>query len=269
MSEQQPSEGSQATADPWRGIDFSGIIVVLGVGTGRLIELIAEQARDADGNLLVVAASSRTLRTLVPLQAYSSLALVQGQPRRIPVQSETVDLLVVNGVLREVPIRWLAAAFEEYWRVLVPGGRLRISDIIEPTEAEHSQAWAERNRIVRELAESLNRPVAVSVDLQSAARAVRSAGFEDLGISLLPGHMLTDDWLQDTVNAIRNMAGRLVDSDVRDQVLQDGIRRLIEAFEQGNQRAAERFVLQGNKVGDLSLDMEASFTEDDLLTPED
>ena len=94
-------------------------------------------------------------------------------------------------------------------------------------------------------------------------------GFEDLALSFLPGYGLTDAWLEETVNAIRNMAGRVGDHILRSEILNRDVGRLVAAYAQGDQRAAERFVLQGVKVGDLALSMESSFTEEDLLGPQD
>ena len=191
----------------------------------------------------------------------------RGRTRHIPVLSETVDLLVVNGMLGRCP--QAAAHRRRMWRVLVPGGRLRISDIIEPSENEEERAWTERNRIVRKLADSLARPTALSVDLPAAAAALQDAGFQNLGLSFLPGYALTDAWLEETVNAIRTMTSRLVDAQVRHEIMDEDIAALIAAYARGQQRAPQRFVLQGSKPGDLALDMEASFTEEDLLDTED
>jgi SAM-dependent methyltransferase len=250
----------------WRGVDLSGVTLVLGVGTGQLVALLKQQAALAGGNLVVLSPHMRELSPLVPLQQ-GPLTLMRGRWRQIPLQSETVDLLVINGVLREVPEERLEQAFEEFWRVLVPGGHFRIADIIEPTEAEYNQAWALRNAIVRKLSRALDRPTALAVNLQRAALALRAVGFEDVAVSLLPGSPLTESWLEDTVNALYTMAGRLADRKLRDEILLQDIKRLIALFGQGGQRAAERFVLRGRKAGDLALDMEASFTEQDLLSP--
>jgi SAM-dependent methyltransferase len=255
--------------DAWRGTDLSGMTVVLGVGTGRLISLLTQQAAVSQGNVLVVNYNARQLQALTPVAGQGPLSLVCGRPRQIPVLTETVDLLVVNGALREVPTNRLDVMFEEMWRVLVPGGHARISDVIEPSEAADNQAWAVRNEVVRKLGGALSQPTALSVDLQRAAAAMRSVGFENLALSFLPGYTLTDDWLQETVNAIRTMAGRVVDREQRDRILKEDVTRLIECYSRGRQRAAERFVLRGTKTGDMALAMEASFTESDLLGPED
>jgi SAM-dependent methyltransferase len=264
----QGERSENSTESLFQGVDLSGITVVLGVGTGRLIALLAEQVAQASGNLLVVAYSKKAL---ADLRSYlregaveAPIALMQARPREIPVLSETVDLLVVNGILREVPASKLMAISEEFWRVLVPGGQLRVSDIIEPCEEEYTRTWAERNRIVRKLGKALEKPTALSVDLQHAAMALRSAGFEDLSLVLLPGLFLTDAWVEETVNALRAMAGRLVDRGLRDEVLNADMNRFLETYAAGDQRAAERFVLRGAKVGDLALDMEITVDSEAL-----
>jgi hypothetical protein len=236
-------------------VDFSGLAVVLGVGTGRLIKLLNRRAAASEGTLVVVSHDLGRLKPLVPLMQEGSLALVHGRPDQIPVLNGVVDLLVVNGILRQVPEGQLEAMFDELWRALVPGGLLRVSDVIEPSHAPYNLAWAERNRIVRKLAKSLGRPTALRVDLQGAAAGLRSAGFDDLHVSILPGYGLTDNWLQKTVNALRSMTARVVDRQVRNEILEQDINRLVRACAQGGQRGAERFVLQGSKAGDEALTM--------------
>lgn len=270
MSGVNGNNGQNTTEETfWRGVDFSGVTVVLGIGTGRLIELLARQAQAAQGHLLLMDFQPAHLQTLLSLREESPVLLVRGRYRQIPLLTETVDLLVVNGVLREVPDSLLMRVFEEFWRVLVPGGQLRVSDIIEPAAADHALAWTERNRIVRKLAGLLDMPTALSVNLPEAAKAMRSVGFENPKATILPGYALTDAWLEETVNALRNMVSRVADRTMRDELLERDIPRLIAVYTQGDQRAAERFVLSGRKVGSLALEMEASFTEEDLRELED
>jgi SAM-dependent methyltransferase len=257
-----------ANQTQWRGIDFSGVTVALGVGTGRLIELLAQQVAQADGQLLAIDTQPSRLQALRPMCASGALAVLRARYRQLPLLGESVDLVVVNGVLREVPETRLQALFDEFWRVLVPGGLLRISDIIEPSEERYDDAWRARNQVVRKLAAALDKPAAVSVDLKAAARALRAVGFEELSVSLLPGYPLTEAWLEETVNALHSMAARIVDREQRNAIVQRDVPRLIAAFAGGAQRAAERFVLSGRKVGSLALDMQASFTEEDLLPEE-
>ena len=249
----------------WRGIDFSGVIVVLGAGTGRLIRLLNRQAAASEGSLLVASLRAQDLRALVPLKEEGPLTLVRARTRQVPVRAETVDLLAVSGVLREVPEGRFVVLFEEFWRVLVPGGQLRISDVIQPSEAEYNRAWTERNRIVRKLGGLLGRPTALAVNLPLTAKAIRLVGFENLAVSILPGHALTDAWLEEVANGVRLMASRIADKAVRDEILNQDLDLLMGAYSQGGQRAAERFVLRATRAGDLALDMEAPFTEEDAF----
>ena len=249
----------------WRGVDLSGVTLVLGVGTGTLVQVLAEQIAHALGQLIVL---DYQWDRLVGVAAGAGQALyrLRARPREIPILRETVDLLVVSGVLREVPETKLTPFFEELWRVLVPGGRMRVSDVLEPSEAEYDQAWRQRNRIIRRLGRALGMPTALAVDLKAAAGAIRTAGFDDPQVSLLPGVPLTYAWLEETVVAVRNMTSRVADPAEAHAILDTDLPALIAAYRQGQQRAAERFVLSARKVGGLALDMEASFTEKDLLT---
>lgn len=269
MAESEPLNGGANLDSPmWRGIDFSGVTVVVGAGTGRLLELLLEQVSASRGNLVVVSQRADLLQPLAPLREAGPLTLLQGRSRELPMLDNTVDLLALSGVLREVPENRLGVVLDEIWRVLVPGGQLRISDIIEPSEAEYNHAWAERNRVVRRLGQILDRPTALSVDLRQVAQAARAVGFESLAVTVLPGLLLTDAWLEETVNALRTMVGRVADRAERDEILNRDLPRLVAAYSEGEQRAAERFVLRGTKIGDLALNMEASFTEEDLLGPD-
>jgi SAM-dependent methyltransferase len=262
MSEQTNPQPERTPDDGalWRGIDLSGVTLVLGAGTGLLLEMLCQQAALV-GGLVVVAGPNRAA---LAVEQVGQAARLLARTRRLPLADGCVDLVVMNGALREVlPTRY-EALFEELWRVLVPGGQMRIADIVEPSEASYDWAWRQRNAIVRRMAESLDLPTALAVDLRRAAMAARATGFEDLGLSLLPGVPLGDAWLQETVNALRGMLGRVPDAEVRRQISERDLPALVAAYQRGDQRAAERFVLQGRKVGSLALDMEASFTEADL-----
>ena len=266
MTDQQAaSRAEPATDDPWQGIDFSGTALVLGVGTGRLIQMLVEQASRAAGQLLVTSFQRQSLDALVPLRQNGPITLIQSRPRQIPLVDESVDFLLANGVLRQVPAHLYGAMVEEIWRVLVPGAHLRISDIVEPSEAPYNQSWSVRNAVVRKLAKALARPTALSVDLKGLALALRTTGFEELSASLLPGYGLADAWLQETVESVRTMAAQVADKTLRDAILGADLSLLIDSYRTGGQRAAERVVLKGRKPGDLALEMRASFTEQDLM----
>jgi SAM-dependent methyltransferase len=240
----------------WHDVDFSGVTLAMGVGSGRLVELLNERTAASQGHLIVTSDRVSRLEDVRPLREEGPLTPLQAQLNEIPLLNQTVDLLVMSGVLRQVPDTKLNATFDELWRVLVPGGRLRISDLLEPPEAEHTQAWAQRNAIVRKLGRALDEPTAVSVNIRRVARAVRSAGFDDLAISILPGYALTQEWLEETIKAVRAMSSRMVDREVQREILNEDLQELVAAYNEGEQRAAERFVLRGVKAGDVALNPE-------------
>lgn len=248
MAEEPVSHTTDAPNDTeWYGPDLSGLTVAVGVGTGRLIEMLSKRVASAGGILGVMGRQTSDFEALASLKRQSRVAFIRGHPRQIPVCDETVDLLLINGVLREVPSQRLTMVCLEFQRVLVPGGKLRVSDIIEPTEMAYNQAWTVRNEIVRDLGLTLDRPTALAVDLTRAASALRSAGFDDLTVSLLPGYLLTDSWLEETVSGVRAMASRVVDRSTREHILDGALNHLVSVYRQGGQRAAERFVLRGTK----------------------
>lgn len=256
MTEREPIREDDESA-LWRGIDFSGVTLVVGVGSGRLVELLNQRVATSQGHLIVTSDRMQRLQEIAPFQEKGPLIPIQARLKKIPLLDQTVDLLVMSGVLRQVPEAEINATFDELWRVLVPGGQLRISDILEPPEAEHTRAWAQRNAIVRKLGRALDEPTAVSVNIRRTASALRSAGFDDLTISILPGPPLTQEWLEETINAMRTMASRVVDRETQQEILNKDLEKLVAAYNQGDQRAAERFVLRGVKAGDVALNPEA------------
>lgn len=264
MADDGNGNNGESDARLWRGIDFSGLTLMIGVSTGQLLQLLLEQVQRAEGQFVALSYRAEELAFAAPAAHQPRLTAIRARPRQLPLADECVDLLVLNGALRETPVERLPAMAAELWRVLAPGGQLRVSDIVEPTEAASDRAWAERNRLIRRLGEALGRPTALAVDLKAAASALTAQGFEQLRLSILPGYPLSEGWLSDTVNAVRNMASRLPDAALRRQIVESDLQRLVAAYAQGEQSAAQRFVLSGAKAGSLALAMSASFTEADL-----
>jgi SAM-dependent methyltransferase len=254
----------------WRGVDLSGNTLLIGLGEGHLAEALALQGqRSGTGYTIALGDRQAELARIASSATGLPLGYVNGRLRALPFVDESIDLVVLNGSLRQVRPNALLPFFEQVWRVMVPGGAIRIADVLEPSEAPYNEAWRIYNGIIETVARSLGRSTALYASLQTAAAAMASIGFDDLNVTLLPGLPLTDAWLEHTEEAVMAMASRLVDTALRDRVLTQDVRRLISAYRSGEQRAAERFVLRGTRVGNLALDMRASFTEEDLQVEDD
>lgn len=89
----------------------------------------------------------------------------------LPVDDNTVDVILSNCVINLSPDK--AAVFRESYRVLRPGGRLAVSDMMtrghfSPEDRANLSAWADC--------------VTGAVDVSVYAAAMRAAGFVDISI---------------------------------------------------------------------------------------
>lgn len=96
----------------------------------------------------------------------------QGQIETLPLEDESVDVVMSNCVINLSPDK--PAVFREAFRVLRPGGRIAISDIV--TEGEFSDAlradlsrWAEC--------------VTGAIDVNAYINLMRQAGFTDITVT--------------------------------------------------------------------------------------
>jgi ubiquinone/menaquinone biosynthesis C-methylase UbiE/protein-disulfide isomerase-like protein with CxxC motif len=75
-----------------------------------------------------------------------NVKILRGEATKIPLPDKSVDVVTSNGVLNLVPNK--QKAFQEIYRVLKPGGRIQISDIIVDTDVQSAcglvpQLWAD------------------------------------------------------------------------------------------------------------------------------
>jgi arsenite methyltransferase len=107
-----------------------------------------------------------------------------GDIERLPVDDASVDVIMSNCVINLAPDK--AAVFREAYRVLVPGGRLAISDMVAVGDLPAAIA---------------NDPAAYTGCIAGAAavadleRMIADAGFERVHVSVqAQSHELVEDW---------------------------------------------------------------------------
>ena len=102
-----------------------------------------------------------------------SVEFHKGEMESMPLPSETFDVIISNCVINLSPDK--DAVFREAHRVLKPGGRLRVSDIVwtrEPTAQE------------RESLESWAGCIAGALQIEEYTQKLCAAGFADIDVQL-------------------------------------------------------------------------------------
>lgn len=108
-----------------------------------------------------------------------------GEIEHLPVANDTVDVILSNCVINLSPDK--AAVFRDAFRVLKPGGRLAISDVVAtatlPDALRHDMA-------------ALTGCVAGAADIATVKRLVDEAGFENIRITVKKdSRELIRDWM--------------------------------------------------------------------------
>jgi arsenite methyltransferase len=108
-----------------------------------------------------------------------------GEIERLPVADNSVDVILSNCVINLSPDK--AAVFQQAFRVLKPGGRLAISDVLAsaPIPAEL------REQIAMHVA-----CVAGAATVDEVEAMLKAAGFEDVRVELKPeSRAFISDWM--------------------------------------------------------------------------
>ena len=115
-------------------IEPGAVVLDLGCGAGTDL-LIAAQMAGPEGRAIGVDMTSPMLeraRESAAAMRLEHVALHTALIEALPVEDESVDVVISNGVIDLVPDK--DAVFDEIDRVLRPGGRLQFADVVIHTE---------------------------------------------------------------------------------------------------------------------------------------
>src|SRR5581483_3531402 len=113
-------------------------VIDLGSGSGMDVFFAAEQIGPSGAVVGVdfTAAQLEKARRVAQEAGYSHVDFREGRIEQLPAEAESCDCVISNGVINLAPDK--AAVFAEAHRVLRPGGRLAIADIISERQMKES-----------------------------------------------------------------------------------------------------------------------------------
>ncbi len=163
------------------------VVLDLGAGAGFDCFLAARQVGPG-GQVIGVDMTAEMVRKARAHAATLGLANVGfrlGEIEHLPVADARVDVIVSNCVINLSPDK--AAVFREAFRVLRPGGRLAISDVVAIA--------ALPDGLQRDIT-ALTGCVAGAIEAEAVEALLRAAGFVDIRVTVRPeSRAFIRDWL--------------------------------------------------------------------------
>ncbi len=154
--------------------------VVLDLGSGGGVDcFLAAQRVGAEGHVIGVDMTPDMIeraRTNARTVGISNVEFRLGEIEHLPVADATVDVIVSNCVVNLAPDK--TAVFREALRVLKPGGRLVVSDLIAKQDMPAS---------LRSDLALLSGCISGAITSEENERALRDAGFVDVRVTTADG----------------------------------------------------------------------------------
>lgn len=185
---------SLGCGNPLARADLKPGEVVLDLGSGGGLDVVAAAARVSPGGAVYGLDSSDEMLVLARGNAAkagaSNVQFLKGDLEAVPLPAESVDVIISNCVVNLAPDKDLALG--EAFRVLRPGGRLAISDIVTkepvpPPLKESLTAWAaciggalSEDEYRDRLAAAGFSQIEISRDREYTAQDAAAAGLSDL-----------------------------------------------------------------------------------------
>jgi arsenite methyltransferase len=170
------------------GIEQGDVVLDLGSGAG-IDAFIARRSVGEAGRVIGVDLTEAMIeraRANAAKIGYGNVEFRLGEIEHLPVQADTIDVVISNCVLNLVPEK--AKAFAETWRVLKPGGHFCVSDIIGPAPLPDG---------IRMAAALYVGCVAGAMPETEYLAVIREAGFDDVRVAERKPVALPDEVLRE------------------------------------------------------------------------